>query len=584
MGETLDKNIIFECPKHKIPYSSVCIQKNCYEGGLICPKCTPNSCIQTKGHKQMYPNDFYNYYVKSLLSLVNFKTLNEIINLGLEIQQKQLDLQAHAFEEWEIKMIEDKFNKFKIHVTEKIQNFFKKLIEKIENIYEDFINSNQTLKSTLVEIPDFKLENSIKFLNENKNNKMQLERFVDTIKKMMDNDKLIKYQNDLKNVIYGKYLFEHLKNQENKISVLDTLKDNINQYNQKLIKAIFPDKKGINIFLNLNSNDFSTDPRKLKYKETITNKCLKNYTIDSIFDAYIAFDGNTYLASSLSSPLGIQIYDLSNNKLVKTFENLKQIYIIRHYPQFSTKIDYLLTTTIENSLKVYNLSTYKEYLTINNCYPGTYMYSALILFDHINNENYIVTSSPNDYIKLWNFENGKFVRNIGTKKDYTYFLNSWKNEDTNYIINANADNIKIYGIKKENELFGEYTGPDRTWHMSAFVEKINGINILFESDGKGYVRMWNLEKNEMIKDIRCPSVSLRGLCLWNRKYLIAASSDKSFKIFDLEKEQMVASISGQHFNSLCTVKKILHPKYGESLLTGSVDGNIKLWVNSKMID
>ena len=212
------------------------------------------------------------------------------------------------------------------------------------------------------------------------------------------------------------------------------------------------------------------------------------------------------------------------------------------------------------------------------------MYSALILFDHINNENYIVTSSPNDYIKLWNFENGKFVRNIGTKKDYTYFLNSWKNEDTNYIINANADNIKIYGIKKENELFGEYTGPDRTWHMSAFVEKINGINILFESDGKGYVRMWNLEKNEMIKDIRCPSVSLRGLCLWNRKYLIAASSDKSFKIFDLEKEQMVASISGQHFNSLCTVKKILHPKYGESLLTGSVDGNIKLWVNSKMID
>ena len=413
---------------------------------------------------------------------------------------------------------------------------------------------------------------------------MQLERFVDTIKKMMDNDKLIKYQNDLKNVIYGKYLFEHLKNQENKISVLDTLKDNINQYNQKLIKAIFPDKKGINIFLNLNSNDFSTDPRQLKYKETITNKCLKNYTIDSIFDAYIAFDGNTYLASSLSSPLGIQIYDLSNNKLVKTFENLKQIYIIRHYPQFSTKIDYLLTTTIENSLKVYNLSTYKEYLTINNCYPGTYMYSALILFDHINNENYIVTSSPNDYIKLWNFENGKFVRNIGTKKDYTYFLNSWKNEDTNYIINANADNIKIYGIKKENQLFGEYTGPDRTWHMSAFVEKINGINILFESDGKGYVRMWNLEKNEMIKDIRCPSVSLRGLCLWNRKYLIAASSDKSFKIFDLEKEQMVASISGQHFNSLCTVKKILHPKYGESLLTGSVDGNIKLWVNSKMID
>ena len=560
MGETLDKNIIFECPKHKIPYSSVCIQKDCFEGGLICPKCTPKSCIQTKGHKQMFPNDFYKCYIKNLIFLVDFKSLNELINLGLEIQQKQLDLQTQAFEEWEIKMIEEKFNKFKIHMTEKIQNFINKLIDKLQNIYDDFVNSNQNIKSTLVEIPDYKMENTIKFLNDNKNNKIELENFVDTIKKVMDNDKLIKYQKDLKNIIYGNYLFEHLKSYKNnkKFSNLDSLKNDINDYVQQLIKAIFPEKKGINLYKNLNLNDYTTDPKELKFKETITNKCLKNYTIDSIFDAYLAFDGNTYLASSVNSPLGIEIYNLSNNSLVTTFSNLKQIYIIRHYAQFSTKTDYLLTTTIEKLLRIYNLQTYKEYLTINNCYSGTYMYSALLLFDDMTNQNYVVTSSPNDYIKLWNFENGKFVRNVGTKKDYTYFLNLWKNNENYYIINANADNIKIYGIEKENQLYGEYSGPERTWHMSAFVKKINDINILFESDGKGYVRMWNLEKNEMIKSIRCISVSLRGLCLWNKKYLIAAASDKSFKIFDLEKEEMAHSISG-HVNSLCTIKKIMHP-------------------------
>ena len=193
------------------------------------------------------------------------------------------------------------------------------------------------------------------------------------------------------------------------------------------------------------------------------------------------------------------------------------------------------------------------------------MYSSLLLFDDINKQNYVVTCSPNDYIKLWNFEKGTFIRNIGSKNDYTYFINSWSHDSKNYIINANADNVKIYGIEKENELYGEYTGKQRTWHMSAFVEKINDIDTLFESDGNGYVRLWNLENNTLIKNIQCPSCSLRGLCLWNQQYIIAASSDKSFKVIDFTKEKFVTSISGQHFNSLCTVKKVRHPKYGESL-------------------
>ena len=107
MGETFNKGIISECPKHKIPYSGICIQKNCYETGLICPKCNPNSCILTKGHRKMFTNEFYKLYIENLVHLVDFKALNDLINIGLEVQQKQLDLQAQAFEEWEIKMIED---------------------------------------------------------------------------------------------------------------------------------------------------------------------------------------------------------------------------------------------------------------------------------------------------------------------------------------------------------------------------------------------------------------------------------------------------------------------------------------------
>ena len=184
----------------------------------------------------------------------------------------------------------------------------------------------------------------------------------------------MKYQKDLKNVIYGKYLFEHLKNNENALVGAITLKNDINEYVTKIIKSIFPDEKGIKIYVNQNKIDFMMDPRDLKYKETITNKCLKSFTIDCIFDAFTAFDGNCYLASSHGSPFSIEIYNLLNNKVVATLNILKQIYIIRHYAQFSKRIDYLLTTTTEKSIKIFNLNTFKEHLTINNCYTGTYMY------------------------------------------------------------------------------------------------------------------------------------------------------------------------------------------------------------------
>ena len=587
MGDTFDKILVEyknKCPIHNIPYSGVCVEKNCYETGIICSKCTPKTCVELLGHKKMTTDEFFKAYIKNLINSVDFKALNDLISAGQEVQEKQLELQAEAFEVWEIEMINQKFDKFREHMNQKIKDFTNKLIEKMQKIYEDFAQSKEAIESSNIEMPDLKLETTIKFLNENKDNKEELEKFLENIKKFMDNDKLIKSQKDLKNLIYGKYLFEHLKTYETNLEKINSLKTEINEFILKLIKCIFPEHEPIKIYTNQSTVDFLSNPQELKFKETITNKCLKSFTIDSIFDAYTAFDGNAYLASSLSSSYNIEIYNLQNNSLQATLKGLyNQLYIIRHYAQYSTNTDYLLSTTTGKTLKIWNLKTYTEYLTIKNCHSGAYMYSALLLFDEINKKNYVVTSSPNDYIKLWNFEDGKFIHDVGTKNDYTYFINSWCHDSKYYIINANADNVKIYGIDKVNDLFGEYTGKQRTWHMSAFVEKINDIDTLFESDGNGYVRLWNLENNSLMKNIYCPSCSLRGLCLWNQQYVIVASSDKSFKIIDFVKEKCVNSIVGQHYNSLCSVKKIKHPKYGESLLSGSIDGSIKLWINNKLI-
>ena len=586
MGETIDRALVTyqnKCPIHQIPYSGVCVEDNCYETGIICPKCTPESCIEKLGHKKITTDEFFEKYMKNLISLVDFKSLNKLISLGLEVQGKKLDLQEQAFEEWELKMINEKFEKFKEKMSIKIQNFFDELIKKLQKIYDEFTESKDAINNSTIEIPDFKLESSIEFLNENKYNKAELEAYLQTIKKFMDNDKLIKSQKDLKNVIYGKYLFEHLKKYENNINKIKNLKNDINDYAQKLINCIFPENELILVYTNQSLVEFNTLPQDLKYKQTLTTNCLKSYTIDCIFDTYLAFDGNCYLASSVLSNYNIEIRNLQTNTLTTELKGLtSQLYIIRHYPQHTTNTDFLLSTSTSKSVTVWNLNTYAQCLNISNCHVGSYMYSALLLFDSYNNKNYVVTSSPNDYIKIWDFEKGTFIRDCGTKKDYTYFINTWKHDNQYYIINANADNIKIYGSGKTNDLYGEYTGKQRTWHMCAFVERIKNIETLFESDGNGYVRLWNLENNTLMKTIYCASCSLRGLCLWNSQYIIAASSDKSFKVIDFVNEKCVTSKSGQHANSLCSVRKIIHPKFGETLLTGSIDGSIKLWTNNQV--
>ena len=65
---------------------------------------------------------------------------------------------------------------------------------------------------------------------------------------------------------------------------------------------------------------------------------------------------------------------------------------------------------------------------------------------------------------------------------------------------------------------------------------------------------------------------------WNNKYIIVADlKTNSFKIIDLEDNNKIYDINGQHTNLLICVKKIYHPLYGESLLSASKDKTIKLW-------
>ena len=572
------KGVLRQCPIHHIPYDGVCGEKSCVYG-LICLKCNPKACTQTQKHVLITIDEFYHNFFKNLPNLIDFKQLKKFLETGLIVQKKQLNLQYENFEKWEMNLINNKFESFKERINKKIENFKNKIMEKLTKLNEQFIESNSRYElSGSEEFENINLEETTKSIEKNKNNQKELEKIIALIKKYSDNEKLLTKQKDLENIIYTKTLYDSMQSKSFSVQEKITSFSNKLDSDGKIILSNIFIKKPENGLFSIEGKRFKTNPSTLKFKIDLSTKAQKSFTIDNVIAVYVGYDGNSYLAAPISTTFEIEIMNLKDSKIVHSLKgHSAHIYIVRHYFQRKSSTDFLISTSSERKVKVWNLKTYECHITLNKCHTGTYLYSALLLFDNINNLNYIVTSCPNEYMKLWDFDSGKFIREIGSTSDYTYFINYWNNNNINYIINANSSNVKIYGINKSKEIYREFLAPQSTWHMSAFVERMNDINYLFESDGNGYLRIWNIEKKEIYKSIQASGCNLRGICFWNDRFIIAASSDKGFKIFDLENNKNIITIHG-HESVLCTVQKIMHPVYGESLISSGIDGNIKLWI------
>ena len=71
-----------------------------------------------------------------------------------------------------------------------------------------------------------------------------------------------------------------------------------------------------------------------------------------------------------------------------------------------------------------------------------------------------------------------------------------------------------------------------------------------------------------------------GICIWNSNYLFTGSKDNSIKLIDIKNLKIVKSLNG-HNNYVCTIRKIVHPKYGGCIISQSWhNDDIKIWMNN----
>ena len=342
-------------------------------------------------------------------------------------------------------------------------------------------------------------------------------------------------------------------------------------------------KKDINILKGYHDN--GSNPKDIKLLSNITNESFTEVDLDNTFTVFKSVNDLLYLIYSTKNK-SIICHDLVNQRIVKELTKCHDEYItsLTHYLDKIDNKDLVLSlSSNDNNLKLWNVNNWSLLLNINKVNNKGFLYSACFINE--NENNYIATCNAikkgePENIKIFDF-NGNKIKEIIKSNKNTLFIDSYYDDilRKNYIVTGNADHVKSYDFKK-NEVYHKYHEKNNNkCHCSLIIKANEEIIKLLESSADGYIRIWNFHSAILINKIKIDNILLYGLCLWNNNYLFVGTEDKMIKLIDLNNGIIINSFSG-HKNAVLTIKKLIHPQYGEWLISqGLKDDNIKIWSN-----
>ena len=544
---------------------------------------------------------FDKVYLKNKLSIlkVDDNTVSLIIKFNIIFDEV-----THELKLYKIYMNNnDKFNllynEIKI-LRQKIDIITANKNDEIEKIKSKVKEMDLNLNKKSEEIDSIKQSIEEKKLIINKQNEILI-RQDNQIKEI--NNKLIEKENQIavisnkleeKEVVINN-LDIILKNKEiNDNEINNQMKNIINEVNNDLNLKY---NELINLISNLEHNEFirkinykfEKDPQDLKFRQNI-NDTNASYGWNDIFEVYISRkDNKEYLVSPNNNNYKLDVISLLENKITVSLKgHNNHIRTIRYFINNINSEEYLISADNDIIVIIWEITyNFNIKFKINTNYSDN-IYSCLLLFDLINENSYIVTSSyaqlddnEKSATKLYSLENGQLIKYIShTNKNAIYYLLSWYNKNNNkyYIIQFSFKAILINSVI-DDELYCELVQEPEDNHLSGFIYNLDdNTDYLCSSSYNGYINLWDLFNKSIYKVINTNECVLSNIIQWNNQYIIVADYDNnSFKIIDIEKGKIVKDISGQHTDKVPCVKKIYHPLYGESLLTAGQDNTIKLW-------
>lgn len=595
-------NLELICEDHGIPCIGLCCNYYCKEKTkFLCMKCIKSgtSCITKQKHELITLSEMlYRFFLIEENKSLDILQIQEMSQIIKEINDEELtkvmqnykSIQDHNYQRFsQIKSI------FSDIIKEIIQLFKEQNIQKLMDLkYRSKDLDTNNVKNELffkMNIPQENLkqnkEGIIKYIN-NKYSLTDANELVNQAKLLYDSQEFVKTSKMINDKVYINEITK--KNEEKRAKMSEKLDLILKQFEEdfdsklaQIEEEIILPKENPSIYTYYNSIfKLLNDPQELVFKEDICTNAHKTNSIDRVFCAFKSFLGEALVVWGSTSN-NLEFYDCEKGKIIKTFHpaHNQTIFSCRHYPDIKQRIDYIITSSYDRTVKIWDYRQASYVLSIPNVHSGYYIYSVSVLFNHQEENKYIITSSSNDKMKVWDFH-GNFLRNFGIDTESTYFIDVYFNKSTKkyYIINANSVDVKSYDFATGN-IYHKYKGTPQTWHMSAVVNETKDGQLLIESDGSGKIRIWDFNTAILLKNIGSSySLNLRGICLWNDRYLFASGNDYQVKLIDLEEGKFVKSYKG-HTSTVCTIEKIMHPKYGGCMISQGLDGKLKLWAPSE---
>ena len=342
------------------------------------------------------------------------------------------------------------------------------------------------------------------------------------------------------------------------------------------------------IFFNKRKNE-NQNPKNITFIKNIVTDAKSSYS-DNTFCIFKSINDIFYLiySSVSSSNYSITSYDIIDNKRINIIKSAHkgEIVNLKHNLDKRNNRDLFLSMSedahLKFSIKLWNVNNFECILELNNI--KGYKISSCFLND--NNSLYILTNyCPIESRDL----EGNIIKKFQNDDNEIYFIDTY-NDDKNskiYILTGHIGLVKSYDYYK-NKVYYKYQDNDKenSEHYSLIIHNNKSIIKLMELCFDGNIRIWNFHKGSLLNKIKVGWCF--DLCLWNNNYLFVGCSDKVIRLLELNKGYIIKRLTG-HDGKVTCIKKIIHPKYGECLVSiefsGTIIynlGKIKLWgINNK---
>ena len=363
---------------------------------------------------------------------------------------------------------------------------------------------------------------------------------------------------------------------------------NINNENENESKNKKYDNEKKNIEEINQISDYKLNPINITYFNDLIND---SYTIsysDNTFIIFKSFSDILFLIYSNKNN-SIVSFNLIDNKKINEIKNAHSEFItnFRHYLDNYNERDLILSISAKNNnLKVWNFNNYECLYNFEKINKTGYLNSACFL--NYNHNIYIITShyrfssNNTEAIKVFDLKGNK-IKEIDDSNDQTVFIDTFYDKKLSkiFIITGNYNYVKSYDYEYNN-IYQKYNDNDYKYHDSIIIKDNEEIIKMIESSGDGNIRIWNFHTTQMIQKIRVNKTGIYGICFWNKEYILVGSK-KIMKLINIKKEKKDKNLKG-HSNEIVTIKKMIHPQYGECVISQDRENySIKIWIVDYLI-